>query len=148
MKNKAFTLIELFIVIAIISIVLALILPAMAKAKQRSDELKAKNSQVQLANSIQQAAAMANFTDIIDETPANNSNIHLGDLVMIKGINIIGVVNRDTMGYFGIITTNALIGGPNTAVTSIEGISPEILIKLPITNSIKTNIVQVENSKE
>jgi len=142
MKKNAFTLIELMIVIAIIGIIAAIVLPAMASAQRRANALKA--AQIDQTNN----PTMVGSTNIVDEPLTNNTDIHIGDLVMIKSINVVGVVNRDAMGYFDIITTNIVIDGPHEVVTQIEGISPEILVKLKATNSIKTNIVEIEKGQK
>jgi len=142
MKKNAFTLIELMIVIAIIGIIAAIVLPAMASAQRRANALKA--AQIAQTNN----PTMVGSTNIVDEPLTNNTDIHIGDLVMIKSINVVGVVNRDAMGYFDIITTNIVIDGPHEVVTQIEGISPEILVKLKATNSIKTNIVEIEKGQK
>ena len=80
-KLKSFTLIEFLVVIAIISILIALILPALVATKRQSERQRYQQT-------VQRS-------------------IKVGDTVVISGINVTGVVNYADFGRnFDIIVKN------------------------------------------
>ena len=81
--SKAFTLVELLVVIAIVAILASLLLPALAKAKQRAQGTKCLNSLKELTLTISLSAADHN-----DESPWpnwGNANLLAGWLYAFDG---------------------------------------------------------------
>ena len=68
-RQTAFTLIELLVVIAIIAILAAMLLPALAKAKKKAQQMQCVNNLKQLAYSM-----VLYVTDYNDNFPASGSN--------------------------------------------------------------------------
>jgi prepilin-type N-terminal cleavage/methylation domain-containing protein/prepilin-type processing-associated H-X9-DG protein len=80
MKQKGFTLIELLVVIAIIAILAALLLPALARAKQHSQTAVCLNNLKQL-----ETCWHLYVVDNSDVLVPNNSVVNLGDIPSVAG---------------------------------------------------------------
>lgn len=102
MKQKAFTLIEVLVSIAIVAILVAMFLPILAKMKEMS-------RQKQYGNTYQV------------EKPIERTFV-IGDVVVVGGINLTGVVNDFGNANVDIITSSGL---------KLNSVNKYIIKKLP-----------------
>jgi prepilin-type N-terminal cleavage/methylation domain-containing protein/prepilin-type processing-associated H-X9-DG protein len=91
-RNKAFTLIELLIVIAVIALVLALLMPAMARARQQGRSVLCSSN---LRQMLFAAAMYANENDeyfpmaIINEVTGNLRRMRAWDFTTVSGQSVV-----------------------------------------------------------
>jgi prepilin-type N-terminal cleavage/methylation domain-containing protein/prepilin-type processing-associated H-X9-DG protein len=91
-RAAGFTLIELLVVIAIIAILAAMLLPALAKAKMRANQITCLNNQKQLA--LGMLLYVGENSDKMPGVASNNEGFHTEDWIYWRtpGINVGGIV--------------------------------------------------------
>jgi prepilin-type N-terminal cleavage/methylation domain-containing protein/prepilin-type processing-associated H-X9-DG protein len=91
-RNRGFTLIELLVVIAIIAILAAMLLPVLAKAKQRANQITCINNQKQLA--LGMLLYVGENGDRMPGVASNNQGYHPEDWIYWRtpGISVNGFI--------------------------------------------------------
>jgi prepilin-type N-terminal cleavage/methylation domain-containing protein/prepilin-type processing-associated H-X9-DG protein len=133
-RDAGFTLIELLVVIAIIAILAAMLLPALAKAKQRANQITCLNNQKQLA--LGMLLYVGENSDRMPGVASNNEGFHPEDWIYWRtpGINVGGIVTLP-LGQSQVTVMLGTGASSNLFLCPLDTDNKERLINVPPPNT-------------